>query len=39
MIKFYNYKSYLRAKISGIYNLERSHSLDKVDKIRKIFLI
>ena len=37
MIKFYNYKSYLRAKISGIYNLERSHSLDKVDKIRKIF--
>ncbi len=37
MIKLYNYKNYLKAKLSGISNLEKNNSLDKVDKIRKIF--
>lgn len=37
MIKLYNYKTYLKAKLSGISNLEKSNSLKEVDKIRKIF--
>lgn len=37
MIKLYNYKNYLKSKISGIHFLEKNNSLEKVDKIRKIF--